>query len=90
MQEKGTTFIICRPDNTMLMQLRDDKSKFYPNMWCFPGGGCEKNEEPIDTIIREAKEEYELQVEKNLADFYLFVRTSPYWVGLMIVYIFVG
>lgn len=76
MQKKGTTFVILRPDNTILMQLRDEKSKLYPNMWCFPGGGCEKNEEPIDTVIREAKEEYELQLEKNVCRL-LFVQPHP-------------
>jgi GrpB-like predicted nucleotidyltransferase (UPF0157 family)/8-oxo-dGTP pyrophosphatase MutT (NUDIX family) len=78
--KKGTTFVILRPDNTMLMQLRDDKSKLYPNMWCFPGGGCEENEEPIDTVIREAREEYELRLDKQSCKF-LFVQPHPAFPG---------
>lgn len=64
-QRKGTTFIIIRPDKTVLMQLRDTKSKHFPNMWCFPGGGCEEGEIPLDTIIREASEEYCLMLDRN-------------------------
>lgn len=69
MPQKGAMFIILRPDGTVLMQLRDAKSKFYPNMWCFPGGGCSGDEEPIDTVIREAKEEYGLNLEKSTCRF---------------------
>lgn len=62
---KGTTFIIIRPDKTILMQLRDDKSKFYPRTWCFPGGLCDSGEDPIDAVIREAQEEYGLRLKKS-------------------------
>lgn len=66
MSKKGTTFIIYRPDTTIiLMQFRDENSKLFPHMWCFPGGGCEEGEELLDTVIREAQEEYELELDKN-------------------------
>ncbi len=62
---RGTTFIILRPDKTILMQLRDNNSKKYKNMWCFPGGVCDGTEKYINTAIREAKEEYELTLTKE-------------------------
>lgn len=58
----GATFIILRRSGEMLMQLRDGNSKRYPNTWCFPGGTIEPNEDEMKTVIREMKEEYELDV----------------------------
>jgi len=64
-KRKGSTFIIIKPDNTVLMQLRDENCRRFPNMWCFPGGVLNKNEGPIDATIREAKEEYNLNFDKE-------------------------
>lgn len=63
--KKGTTFIIFRPNHTILMQLRDENSRLYPDMWCFPGGAADNGEDTIDTVIREAKEEFNLELEKE-------------------------
>jgi mutator protein MutT len=60
----GATFIIIKDLNEILMQLRDNNSKRYPNMWCFPGGTIEPNENEIETVIREIKEEYELIIDE--------------------------
>jgi len=61
----GVTFIIIRSSKEILMQLRDNNSKRYPNMWCFPGGTIENNEDAIDTVIRETQEEYELKINRQ-------------------------
>jgi len=61
----GVTFIIVRDSGEMLMQLRDTNSKRYPNTWCFPGGTIESNEDEIKTVVREIKEEYELDLNKE-------------------------
>lgn len=61
----AATFILLRHSGEMLMQLRDSKSKRYPNSWCFPGGTVEPNEEEVVTIVREVKEEYELDVRES-------------------------
>jgi 8-oxo-dGTP diphosphatase len=61
----GATFIIMRDSKEMLMQLRDNNSKRYPNTWCFPGGTIEPEENEIKTVIREIKEEYELDIKEN-------------------------
>ncbi len=59
----GVTFIIFRPSGEILMQLRDENSKRYKNTWCFPGGTPESGEELLTTAMREAKEEYEIEVK---------------------------
>jgi 2'-deoxynucleoside 5'-phosphate N-hydrolase len=64
-ESKGVVFILMRSDNTFLMQLRDNNSKRFKNMWCFPGGACDDREEYVDTAIREIEEEYELKVQKS-------------------------
>ncbi len=69
--KKGVTFIIYRPDKTILMQFRDEECRHYPNGWCFPGGECEENEKPIEVVIREAQEEYELKLDKNSCKLFL-------------------
>ncbi len=62
---KGVSFVLYRPDKTILMQFRDEKSRLYPHTWCFPGGRCEGGEEPLNTVVRETREEYELKIEQN-------------------------
>jgi len=64
-KRKGITFIVVRPEGTILMQLRDAKSKHFPDAWCLPGGACNTGEKPIDAVLREAEEEYELKLNKH-------------------------
>jgi 8-oxo-dGTP diphosphatase len=64
----AVTFIPIHPDGKILMQLRDDggeKTIPYPNMWCFPGGGKEEKETHIEAVIREMKEEFNLDVGRD-------------------------
>lgn len=71
---KGTTFILMRPDGKVLMQHRDDgngQKILYPKMWSLPGGRVEKGEDHIQTIIREIKEEYDINVTKDQCEFML-------------------
>ena len=58
------------------MQLRDESCKHYPGKWCFPGGRCEENERPINTVIREVKEEYGLKIDKSFCKL-VFSGTHP-------------
>jgi 8-oxo-dGTP diphosphatase len=64
----GATVILRRPDGTILMQLRDDgrgTSIPFPNMWNFPGGAVDRDEEPLDAAIREIGEEFEIKLERS-------------------------
>ncbi len=50
------------------MQLRDDgkgRQIPYPDMWCFPGGEKDDRETYLKTTIREAREEYELDINAD-------------------------
>ncbi|MCR4031862.1 MULTISPECIES: (deoxy)nucleoside triphosphate pyrophosphohydrolase [Flavobacterium] len=56
------TCAIILKDNKILVTQRSDKMKL-PLKWEFPGGKIEKNESEIDCIIREIKEEINVEVE---------------------------
>jgi 8-oxo-dGTP pyrophosphatase MutT (NUDIX family) len=62
------TVLLRRPNGTILMQRRDDgrgTSIPYPNMWNFPGGAAEPDEEPLDAAVREITEEFEIKLEPS-------------------------
>jgi len=47
----------------LLVTLRDDRPDIpCPNMWDLPGGGCEGDETPAQTMIRETHEEVGLDL----------------------------
>lgn len=69
MKRKGTSIVFFNKKKQVLLFLRDDKPDIpYPNMWDIPGGHVEADETPEQCIIREMKEEMEL----DLNDFHLF------------------
>ena len=41
----------------MLLQKKDRDYFWWPNFWCLFGGGIKNNEDPLETLIREIKEE---------------------------------
>jgi len=45
------------PRGRVLMQERDEHAPVWPDMWCFPGGGLEADEEPAEGACRELAEE---------------------------------
>ena len=44
------------PRGRVLMQERDEHAPVWPEMWCFPGGGLEGGERPVDGAVRELAE----------------------------------
>lgn len=69
MKRKGTSIIFVNDQKQVLLFLRDDKPDIpYPNMWDVPGGHVDDGETPEQCIVREMKEEMELDLE----DFHLF------------------
>jgi 8-oxo-dGTP pyrophosphatase MutT (NUDIX family) len=45
------------PRGRVLVQERDEHAPVWPDMWCFPGGGLDEGEEPVDGAVRELAEE---------------------------------
>jgi len=69
MKRKGTSVIFVNAKRQVLLFLRDDKPGIpYRNMWDVPGGHVDNGETPEQCIVREMKEEMDL----NLEEFQLF------------------
>ncbi len=62
MQKTGVIFALIR-DNKILMQQRDGNCKRFPFMWCLPGGARDEGEDYNTTLLREIKEEYDLDIK---------------------------
>jgi 8-oxo-dGTP diphosphatase len=54
----GCVAVIITSRREIILQLRDDKPGIcWPGYWSLPGGGIEPGETPMDTVLREIKEE---------------------------------
>ncbi|MBN2414254.1 NUDIX hydrolase [bacterium] len=64
MKRKGCSILFVNSSNQVLLFLRDNKPDIpYPDMWDVPGGHVEPGETPEACIIREMKEEMDLNLE---------------------------
>ncbi|MBG0566833.1 NUDIX hydrolase [Actinoplanes aureus] len=63
--------LLVDSDGALLLQLRDDKAPYYPNVWGLPGGTVEAGETPVEGAARELWEESRL---RPVAPLRLFVR----------------
>lgn len=65
------------PRGRVLMQERDEHAPVWPDMWCFPGGGLERDETPVEAACRELAEETGVVVAPaDLTDLGLFERVT--------------
>lgn len=72
----GVKTIVVNEDNKILILKRSEKSS-RPHEWDFPGGGVDKSEDPLDTAIRETKEETGLDVSQvQILTTYLDVQAT--------------
>jgi 8-oxo-dGTP diphosphatase len=65
MKRQGASIIFVNENHEVLLFLRDDKPGLpFPDMWDLPGGHVEENESPEACIVREMREEMELDMEE--------------------------
>ena len=73
MKPSGCSILFVNDHRQVLLFLRDNKPDIpFPGHWDIPGGHLEKGETPEQCIIREMKEEIDL----NLQEFELFLRSE--------------
>jgi 8-oxo-dGTP pyrophosphatase MutT (NUDIX family) len=64
---KASLALITNSSGQLLLNLRDDNPKIaHPNVWAFIGGVCEEGENDYDALVREVREEIELEIENAL------------------------
>jgi 8-oxo-dGTP pyrophosphatase MutT (NUDIX family) len=87
----GVIFVLVLPSRQVLLQQRDQADEKFPGSWCFPGGACEMGETHLQTVIREAKEEFNADLDISECQFLMsrkagrnkvFVCTIPSAKGL--------
>lgn len=70
-QVQAVTAVIVRPDKQILIYLRDGGNGAairYPNMWSFFGGTVEGEETLVACLLREMKEELELELNPRMCE----------------------
>ena len=69
--------ILVRPDQTILMQQRDESKDIQnPGTVSFFGGAVEADEQPIQAALRELREELQLELQpEDLALFGTYMKT---------------
>lgn len=69
----AVTRVIIKDTNGKILFLKRKDSKNANNMWCLPGGRIDSNEKAEEAIIRESKEEINLDLKNIifLFDYYI-------------------
>lgn len=64
MKREGSSILFVNEQRQVLLFLRDDLPHLpYPNTWDVPGGHVEEGETAVQCIVREMKEEMDLDLE---------------------------
>ena len=69
--------------------IKRGKPNVYPEYWDIPGGSVEDFETPVEALIREAKEEVNLDVEVNKSFMKIVILTKVKIRCLPVLFIFV-
>lgn len=71
LKRNALAIIFNKDMDVLLLQRSDYEEQWMPNKIGLVGGGVEENEEPIDAVKREIKEEIGLEIEKFIEKFVL-------------------
>lgn len=80
----GADVWIINSDNKILIQKRAKQKKLEPNVWAMTGGSVILGENSINTIVREAKEELNIDINANDLKLITKFKTGNVWIDTYI------
>lgn len=76
----GSDIWIINSDNKILIQKRSPLKRLEPNVWAMTGGSVILGENSLKTIVREAKEELDIDINADNLEFITKFRTGNVWI----------
>ena len=76
----GSDVWIINSNNKILIQKRSPLKKLEPNVWPMTGGSVIVGENSLKTIVREAKEELDIDIDINKLKLITKFRTGNVWI----------
>lgn len=80
----GTDVWIINRENKILIQKRSNLKKLEPNVWAMTGGSVILGEKSKETIVREAKEELNININPENLKLITKFRTGNVWIDTYI------
>ena len=76
----GADVWIINDENKILIQKRSSLKKLEPNVWAMTGGSVIWGENSLKTIVREAKEELNIDIDANNLKLITKFKTGNVWI----------
>lgn len=85
--ERGVNIVIADDKDRVLVLKRSSDTKISPELWNLPGGKVNREENLNKAVIREAKEETNLEIKPQGKPFYIYYypKTAVYAIKARIV-----
>lgn len=80
----GSDVWIINSENKILIQKRSQQKSLEPNVWAMTGGSVILGEQSKETIVREAKEELDIDINPNELKFMTKFKTGNVWIDTYI------
>ena len=80
----GADVWIINSDNKILIQKRAKRKKLEPNVWAMTGGSVIVGEDSKNTIVRESKEELDIDINANDLKLITKFKTGNVWIDTYI------
>lgn len=80
----GAEVWIINSDNKILIQKRSKQKNLYPNVWAMTGGAVILGENSKETIVREAKEELNIDINQDELTFISKIKIDSLWVDIYV------
>ncbi len=80
----GADVWIINNENKILIQKRAEQKRLEPNVWAMTGGSVILGEKSKETIVREAKEELDIDINPNELKLITKFKTGNVWIDTYI------